>query len=193
MFMPTETEVEVAHMLGAQQSGSGTSKESELEKLDEQELKAAIKSAWKKHEQLAKADMAPLLYWLRERLRAQGARNDIADSDRGFGTWVEHNLDISRRTADRWADDWGIAHDLKEPSKRVAPTSGQMSKSPGTPDGRVTVNVSFVVSEREHEQFLEAMEILGDDAHRIIYDAVVTATKKGPSHANQTNDYSAQA
>ena len=165
-----------------------------MSKLTEQELKAAIIAAWKKHEELAKADLAPLLYWLRERLRAQGARNDLTnDKDRGWEVWVTERLEISRRTADRWADDWGIAHGLKKASKRAAPTSRQMSKSPGTPDGRVTVNVSFVVSEREHEQFLEAMEILGDDAQRIIYDAVVTAAKKGPSYANQTNHYSTQA
>ncbi len=58
--------------------------DTEIQELSEQELKAAIKSAWKKHEELAKADMAPLLYWLRERLRAQGSRNDLHDKDRGF-------------------------------------------------------------------------------------------------------------
>jgi len=188
--MPTETELAGT---GVQPNTSTPALDTELQNLTEHQLKRAIESAWKKHEQLAKADMAPLLYWLREKLRAQGARNDVADKDRGFGAWVEDNLDISRRTADRWADDWGIAHGLKKASKRAAPTSRQMSKSPGTPDGRVTVNVSFVVSEREHEQFLEAMEILGDDAQRIIYDAVVTAAKKGPSYANQTNHYSTQA
>jgi hypothetical protein len=86
--------------------------DSELQKLNEQELKAAIKSTWKKHERLAKKDMGPLLYWLRVRLRAQGSRNDIHDEDRGFGAWVEDNLDISRRTADRWADEYGLANGL---------------------------------------------------------------------------------
>src|SRR5947209_2781707 len=67
-------------------------------KLTEQELKAAIISAWKKHEALAKAELAPLLYWLRERLRAQGARNDLVhDKDRGWEVWVTEHLDISRR------------------------------------------------------------------------------------------------
>ena len=77
----------------------------EIQKLNEHELKAAIKSAWKKHEESASADLAPLLYYLREQLRAQGARNDLAiDKDRGFAAWVEENLDICRRTADRWCD-----------------------------------------------------------------------------------------
>jgi hypothetical protein len=99
------------------------SSDSELQKLNEQELKAAIKSAWKKHERLAKKDMAPLLFWLRLKLRAQGSRNDIQDKDRGFGAWVEDNLDITRRTVDRWADKYGLDNGLMERK----PTSGQSS------------------------------------------------------------------
>jgi hypothetical protein len=97
---------------------------SELGKLGEHELKAAIKSEWKKHEESARADLAPLLYFLRERLRAQGARNDLANADRGFAAWVEENLDISRRTADRWCDWFALEAGLKE-----KPTSGHPSKS----------------------------------------------------------------
>lgn len=97
--------------------------DSELQKLNEHELKAAIKSAWKKYERLAKKEMGQLLYWLREKLRAQGTRNDIHDKDRGFGAWVEENLDISRRTADRWADWYAVENGLKES------TSGQLTKS----------------------------------------------------------------
>jgi hypothetical protein len=52
--------------------------------LTEQELKSAIIAAWKKHEELAKKDLAPMLYWLREKLRAQGARNDLTQ-DKGPG------------------------------------------------------------------------------------------------------------
>ncbi len=50
--------------------------DSELKKLDEEELKAAVKSAWKKCERLAKKDMATLLYWLRDKLMTQGGRNN---------------------------------------------------------------------------------------------------------------------
>lgn len=93
--------------------------------LTEQQLKSELKAAWKKHEKVAKEEMGPLLYWLRDKLRAQGSRNDIHDKDRGFGAWVEDNLDISRRTADRWADDYAVKVGLK-----AAPsTSGQVSKS----------------------------------------------------------------
>lgn len=95
----------------------------EIQKLNERELKAAIKSVWKKHEELAKQDLAPLLYYLREQLRAQGARNDLANADRGFAAWVEENLDISRRTADRWCDWFAVETGLK------SETSRQLSKS----------------------------------------------------------------
>jgi len=94
----------------------------EIRKLSEHELKAAIKSAWKKHEELAKQDLAPMLYYLREQLRAQGARNDLANADRGFAAWVEENLDISRRTADRWCDWFAVETGLK------SGTSGQVTK-----------------------------------------------------------------
>jgi hypothetical protein len=128
MHMPTETEVEVAHVLGAQQSASATSRDSELQKLNEQELKAAIKSAWKKHEQLAKQDLAPLLYWLRERLRAQGSRNDLVhDKDRGWEVWVTEHLDISRRTADRWCA-WYAE------KARLTPEDSTSGQVPGSDD-----------------------------------------------------------
>jgi len=93
---------------------------SELKKLDEEELKAAIKSAWRKHERLAKKDMGPLLYWLRDKLRAQGSRNDLRDRDKGFGGWVEKTIEISRRTADRWADEYGLTNGLmkRRPTSR---------------------------------------------------------------------------
>lgn len=99
---------------GRLQSTPALSADSELKKLNEEELKAAIKFAWKKYERLAKKEMGQLLYWLREKLKAQGSRNDLRDDDKGFGAWVEENIEISRRTADRWADEFGIANGLME-------------------------------------------------------------------------------
>jgi hypothetical protein len=116
-----ELEAEIEHPKDAEQLPA--SSDSELQKYNEEELKAALKSEWKKHERLAKKDMGPLLYWLREKLRAQGSRNDIHDKDRGFGAWVEETLDISRRTADRWADWYAIEKGLKQS------TSGQLTRS----------------------------------------------------------------
>jgi len=90
-------------VIGGAQSAMPVSLNAEIQKLDEGQLKSAILIAWKKHEALAKAELAPLLYWLREKLRAQGARNDLVrDKDRGWEVWVTEHLDISRRTADRW-------------------------------------------------------------------------------------------
>lgn len=112
---------------GGSQSTLPVSSDSELQKLNEEELKAAIKSAWKKYERLAKKEMGQLLYLLREKLRAQGSRNDLRDGDKGFGAWVEQTIEISRRTADRWADEYGFANGLM---KRKA-TSGHVTKSFG--------------------------------------------------------------
>jgi len=96
-----------------------------LPKLSKQELKSAIIAAWKKHEELAKQDLAPMLYWLRDKLRAQGARNDLTrDKDRGFAFWVEEHLEISRRTADRWCEWYAEKMGYKQDS-----TSGHVSKS----------------------------------------------------------------
>jgi hypothetical protein len=85
-----------------------------VQNLSEQELKSAIVSAWKKHEELAKQGLAEMLYWLRDKLRAQGARNDLTqDKDRGFAFWVEEQLDISRRTADRWCEWYAVEAGIK--------------------------------------------------------------------------------
>ena len=95
-------------------SGSARADHTDPAELSEQELKSAIIATWKKHEELAKQDLAPMLYWLRDKLRAQGARNDLTqDKDRGFGFWVEEHLDISRRTADRWCEWYAVEAGIK--------------------------------------------------------------------------------
>jgi hypothetical protein len=94
--------------------------DAEVRNLDEEQLKAAIKSEWKKHERLAKKSMGPLFYWLREKLKAQGTRHE------GFGAWVAQNLDITRRTADRWADWYGLENGLM--TRKVKPTPRHLSK-----------------------------------------------------------------
>ena len=140
---------------------------SELKKLDEEELKAAIKSAWKKHERIAKKDMGPLLYWLREKLRAQGSRNDLRDQDKGFGAWVEENLDVTRRTADSWADAYAVANGLRERK----PTYGNASiSSEAHPDddfhaaelrkhGRM-IQINYWVSQKDHKQYEQALKTI---------------------------------
>ncbi|MBZ5658844.1 MAG: hypothetical protein LAO08_00410 [Acidobacteriia bacterium] len=102
------------HAIENSQIASPVSPDPELQKLNEQELKSAILFAWKKHQRLAQKDMGPLLFWLRIRLRAQGSRNDLHDKDRGFGAWVEKNLDMGRSTAARWADKYRDDNGLRE-------------------------------------------------------------------------------
>jgi hypothetical protein len=130
-------------------------------KLSEQELKSAIIATWKKHEELAKQDLAPMLYWLRDKLRAQGARNDLTqDKDRGFGFWVEEHLDISRRTADRWCDWYAVEMGYKQDA-----TSGQASKSEvdvwedilDNHKGKQQIAMNFWVKTAIHKEYQQAL------------------------------------
>jgi|SRR5579872_5156209 len=73
---------------------------SELKRLDETELKAAIKSAWRKTECLSRHDLGVLLHMLKLTLQSQSREQAV-----GFGDWVEANLRTSRRTAARWVDE----------------------------------------------------------------------------------------
>jgi hypothetical protein len=136
---------------------------SELENWNEVELKAAIKSAWKMHEHVMKKDMAPLLFWLRLKLRAQGSRNDIHDKDRGFGAWVEENLDITRRTADRWADKYALDNGLGErkPTSRQ-PSISDEDKLYEDELGKHSKNIQFncLVSQKVHKQYEQALKTI---------------------------------
>ena len=132
-----------------------------LSKRSEQELKAAIISAWKKHEELAKQDLAPLLYWLREKLRAQGARNDLVhDKDRGWEVWVTEHLDISRRTADRWCA-W---YAEKEGLVLGDSTSGHVTGSDAPYEeilaqhrGKQQISFNYWVNTAVHAQYQKAL------------------------------------
>jgi hypothetical protein len=143
----------------------------ELEKLTVEQIQSKLVGVWKRYRDDAQKEMAPLLYQLREKLKAQGKAGE------GFGVWVEASLDISRRTADRWADSYAISKGLKKkpvPVPRTGKkksTSGQMSKS-----GReVTLPLRFRTTD-EAKQFSEALGVLGDDeAHDVIVNAVISA------------------
>jgi hypothetical protein len=67
----------------------------EIANLSVTELKTKLQAVWRKHEKLCRPQMAPLLFHLRLKLKAQGKKGT------GFGVWCEDTLDISRRTADR--------------------------------------------------------------------------------------------
>ena len=150
------------------------SKDLALEKLRVNELKTKLTNTWGKYKRAAQRTMGPFLYHLRKKLKAQGK------SSAGFGAWVEDNVDISRRTADRWADEYALGKGLMKPRKHKAPTFGQLSKSSkATPsDGNVPVPLSFVFRQDEADKFLAAMKVLGDKAQAIIYNAVTTAADR---------------
>lgn len=151
-----------------------------IAKLSVAELKEKLEKIWHKHEKLCRTQMAPLLYHLRLKLKAQGK------TGAGFGAWVEDTLDISRRTADRWADEWAVAQGLKKPSKRAKPTFRQMSKSESNPaDGKIVVNFSMALTESENKAWLAALRILGPDAQQVVFNAVLSAARapKKPSRA----------
>jgi len=123
----------------------------------------------------SRSAMAPLLYQLRTKIKAQGKKGE------GFGVWCEKHLEISRRTADRWADEYARKHGLKTFRQMAKSRPKQSTK---TVDGKVTIQVSWVATEAEQEQFIEAMATLGADAEKLIFDTVIAAAKKRP-HAHQ--------
>jgi hypothetical protein len=118
--------------------------------------------------------MAPLLYYLREKLKAQGK------SGAGFGAWVEGNIDITRRTADRWANEWAIAQGLKRPPK----TSGPKSKGNGELDDIVGglrqeyFSLNLLLTPSEQEELIFAWGLLGEEpATKLIYNTLTAAVK----------------
>lgn len=152
---------------GSPQSTLRMSSDSELEMLDEVQLKAAVKSAWKKVERVGSKEMGPPLYWLREKLRARGSRNDLSGQDKGFAAWVEANLEVTRRTADSWANDYAVANGL---IKRKL-TSGNASTSSETNEdddfyeqelrkqGKL-IQINYWVTQKLHKQYEEALTVL---------------------------------
>jgi hypothetical protein len=120
--------------------------------------------------------MAPLLYQLRERIKAQGKKGE------GFGVWCEKHLDISRRTADRWADEYARKHGLKTFRQMTKSRPKQNTK---TVDGKVTCQVSWVATVEERDQFVEAIAILGPDAQPLIYKTVIKAARERQNASQQ--------
>jgi hypothetical protein len=111
-----------------------------------------------------------LLYLLRKKIKAQGKRGE------GFGDWVEKNLEISRRTADRWADEYAVSIGEK-------PTSGQNVQKfvPGsrrTDDNLYPLELEFDNRE-ERTLFNQAVRVLQREKRlkQVIYDAVLAEAK----------------
>jgi hypothetical protein len=190
VFLPDEQEEQ------EQSPQSAKPDHGELSKLTEPELKAAIIAAWKKHEELAKQELAPMLYWLRDKLRAQGARNDLTqDKDRGFAFWVEEHLDISRRTADRWCDWYAVKVGYRQDA-----TSGHLSKSDlemyedilDTHKGKLQIAFNVWVPKAVHAQYSTALTTLQkkfackDKKEALVRGVIYAASviNRGRDHSN---------
>lgn len=118
--------------------------------------------------------MAPLLFHLRIHIRKQGSRKGL-----GFGAWVTANLSITRRTADTWANDYGVKNGLMKPRSA---TSRNISKSPADKKRAdvfrfTSARPSWFTVEIEKE-FHEALVKVGDQrAIRLMVEAVLEAAK----------------
>jgi hypothetical protein len=128
--------------------------------------------------------MAPMLYQLRAKIKAQGKAGE------GFGQWVETHLDISRRTADRWADEYARKHGLKTFRQM---TKSRPKQSPKTADGKVTIQVSWIATEAQQAEFIEAMSVLGEEAEPLIYKTVIQAAKERQRAGQRTRSAKAGA
>lgn len=145
------------------------------------DLKTRLENIWRKHEKLCRESMGEYLYWLRKKMRAQGARNDKKkDKPEGFGIWCQENLHITRRTADNWGNDWAIAQGLKKAPKKTLKTFGKTSKSDrsnAAGDGRVVVTYQMTLTDVENDAWLAALRALGADAQRVVFNAVLEAAR----------------
>lgn len=158
-------------------------------------LKAAITSAWNMQLRRAGKELGPMLYWLREKLRAQGSRNDLHDKDRGFSAWVESSLDVARSTAARWADAYAEEEGL---------TSTQNGGSPNVPKGKGvkrlkrSKGITLWVKEPLREQYRQALKTIKghfnitDNGEAVVkglsYAAkTINARPRGKSRSQRTN------
>jgi hypothetical protein len=155
---------------------------SELSILSVKELQSLLKNMFGRYKQT----MGPLLYWLREKVKAKGKKGQ------GFGVWVEANLeDMSRDTADRWADEYAISQGLKpKPLGKMPKGSASARKGikdqshpDADPNDPHPVPFQLPLNADEEKVFLEAWNKLkaaiGEDkAVRLVFYAVVSATEK---------------
>ena len=152
---------------------------SKFEDLSITELNSKLIHAAKRSREL----MAPMLYYLRQKIKAQGSRNDLRRRSEGFGQWVEKNLPITRRTADTWANEWAVAQGLKKSptSRKISKSDGQLGDiSDGPRKEYFSLNLSLTPSEQE--ELILAWGILGEEqATALIYATLTESAKaQGP-------------
>jgi hypothetical protein len=115
-------------------------------------------------------DFAPLLYHLREKMKAPGRKGE------GWGVWVRKHLPFSLKTATNWANEYGVASDLMKAQKR---TSGKSARG-SQPD--VFQYVEIVArptwfTKTEEKKLHRAIERVGGqvEAFHIFFHAVIKA------------------
>jgi hypothetical protein len=137
----------------------------------------ALQSALKRCVRVTKAQAAPLLYYLRIKLKKQGSR-----TREGFGAWVEEHLPFTRRTADLWADEYGIAHGLmKKQTSRKISKGFKIRRGDPLPDG--VVRIDFVLPTEDQKKFDQAKRTLKErnvNLGQVIYEAVIAAAVSKP-------------
>jgi hypothetical protein len=168
-------------------------------KLNENQLKDCLLKTWERWDRSSMRDeLAPLLYHLRLKLRAPGCK------DKGFEKWVDENLGIAIRTANRWAS-WyetqllSIAKAKRNSNSepREASSLGHVAETPLTEllDEDAPLNITagdedrpepcldepspyplqIMLTEEQKAEFEPAMAQLGEDATAVIFKAVVNA------------------
>jgi hypothetical protein len=151
----------------------------DLSSLSIEQLQHQLKECWVRYEKAAKEEMAPCLYYFREKVKKQGSR-----SGEGFCNWVEANLGLSLSTANRWADDYARERGYK--TRKVASqsaTSSQMNRSAGNKHNGEHIDeqfqISLILSPEEKDMFSQALHVLGkEEASRLIFSTVVKRAEK---------------
>jgi hypothetical protein len=138
-------------------------------KLTVTQLQSELKKTWQRYSAV-KAEMSPLLYELRRKLRAQGKKGE------GWAAWVEAgHIGISLKTANRWADE--IAGEKGTSSRKSR--GGLKARAAETPVWKFSApTTAWFTSERQRE-LNEAIQIVGDNrAAQLIYEAITAEVER---------------
>lgn len=178
--MPTQTATQEPENTNAAPPAEdlGALSVEELQKL----LTDRLEASWLGFERQVKTAVAPLLFHLRLRLKKPGSR-----TGGGFGKWCDANLPVSRRTADRWADDYAesIGRPTSSQQTKGAKKKGQKSKARRTANGKDdgaqhTLQLATLTSEQRDafDKAVEALKAAQEDPALICLNALVQAAAK---------------
>jgi hypothetical protein len=153
----------------------------EIANLSIEKLQQQLKKCWVRYEKSIKEEMAPRLYYLRDKLKKQGSR-----TGEGFAQWVKANLGLSLSTVNRWADDYAVEQGLKEPKNSRddadGSTSSHLTRSAARNNDEPIdeqFTVELTLSPERRDCFQQAMQVLGpDESSEVMFNAVVTTAEK---------------